>query len=60
MFLLSKNNFDNIIDNIDTTQFKDITNAKINFMNNKNNSDYLIININNKMKKEVGYILFFN
>ena len=60
MFLLSKNNFDNIIDNIDTTQFKDITNAKINFMNNKNNSDYLIININNKMKKEEGYILFFN
>ena len=47
MLLLSKNNFDNIIDNIDNAQFKDITNAKIRFIYNKNNSDYLIIKINN-------------
>ena len=58
--LLSQNNFTNFYNNINSTQFKQITNGKINYMTNEINYDYLIININNKSKKNKGFILFFN
>ena len=41
-------------------QFKEITNGKINFIENKENDKYLIISLNNKNKKNKGFILFFS
>ena len=60
MALFSQNNFNNFYDNINSTQFKQITNGKINYIANQINNDYLIININNKKKRIQGFILFFN
>ena len=60
MALFSQNNFNNFYDNINSTQFKQITNGKINYIANQINNDYLIININNKKKRIKGFILFFN
>ena len=63
MVILSKENLDDFIkdiNNIKAIQFKQITNGKINFMENKANDNYLIISLNNKSKKNKGFILFFS
>ena len=60
MALLSQKMFDNFYDNINTIQFQQVINGKVNYMDNQINEDYLIISINNKSSKNEGFILFFN
>ena len=63
MITLSKDNLNNFIKDINTTktmQFKEITNGKISFMENIAYDEYLIISLNNKSKKNNGFILIFS
>ena len=63
MTTLSKDNLNNFIkdiNNIETKQFKEITNGKISFMENIAYDEYLVISLNNKTKKNHGFILIFS
>ena len=63
MILISKDKLKTFIKNINNKEmikYHDIINEKITSIENENNNDYLIININNRIKNSQAYILVFS
>ena len=65
MIFLSKDNLNTFLENVNKNnnknmKFKAIENGKITSVENKENNYYIIINLNNKIKKNEGFIFVFS